>query len=458
MTPDHPASGVGADPSRPERAGVAARLRTRWRSLPLLVRDAVGAFVVLALFAVPLVVAPGTNPSSVMSVAALVVACAGLVWRRESPLVAAGAVLVATVASAAVDPESALALGPGLVAIYSVAAYARHVDAALLTGAMAVAYPAVLVLVGGMEATGSTVVLVVVLLVLAATLGFAIGAQRAVVAGARERAERAEESREAEAARRVTQERLRIARELHDVVAHHVAVISVQAGAAEALFDRRPEAAREAIGHVRDAGERVLAEMSSLLHLLREPDDRPDAAPAPGAASLPGLLDEVRATGLEVVERTSGSPRALPPVVDLTVYRVAQEALTNAHRYGTGRAEVSLVHGPGVVVLEVVNPLPVRTAGAGAGPTGAASGAGPAGAVAGGAGPAAAARGGAGGGARGSGLGLAGLRERVAAAGGTSEIGSRDRTWVVRVELPVPDGARSSDTVDPASPAAQEAP
>ncbi|MBD7951846.1 sensor histidine kinase [Oerskovia rustica] len=440
MTPTRP----DTEPSGSSvRAGRWAGAWERWRDRPVLVRDAVGAVVVLLAFATPLVVAPETNPSTVASVVALVVACAGLVWRRTRPLLSAGVVLAATVVSAAFDAESALALGPGLVAMYSVAAYSRHAESAVATAVTVVAYPAVLVLVDGMDLTSTYVVLVVALLLLAATLGLAIGSQRAVVAAARDRAARAEESREAEAARRVTQERLRIARELHDVVAHHVAVISVQAGAAEALFDKRPDAAREAIGHVRDAGERVLAEMSTLLHLLREPDgaDAPgDATPAPGIGRLPALLEEVRATGLEVVERTSGTPRRLPPVVDLTVYRVVQEALTNAHRYGSGQADLRVVHGPMAIEVEVVNPLPARDAQDGPGT-------------------------------RGSGLGLVGLRERVAAAGGTAEVGSRDRTWFVRVSLPVPDDgvpcAGSTRAVrprgvdprtGPVDPAAQEAP
>ncbi|GAA3215305.1 sensor histidine kinase [Oerskovia jenensis] len=439
MTTDRPAP---EPPGSSLRTGRRTGAWGRWRALPVLVRDAVGAVVVLLAFATPLVVAPETNPSTVASVVALVVACTGLVWRRTRPLLAAGLVLTATVVSAAFDAESALALGPGLVAIYSVAAYARHVEAATATAVTVVAYPAVLVLVDGMDLTSTYVVLVVVLLLLAATLGLAISSQRAVVAAARDRAARAEESREAEAARRVTQERLRIARELHDVVAHHAAVISVQAGAAEALFDKRPDAAREAIGHVRDAGERVLTEMSTLLHLLREPDEAAagGASPAPGIGRLPELLGEVRATGLEVVERTSGTPRRLSPVVDLTVYRVVQEALTNAHRYGSGQADLRMVHGPGSIEVEVVNPLPARDARGASG-------------------------------ARGSGLGLVGLRERVAAAGGTAEVGSRDRTWFVRVSLPVPDdgapragsaGAgrpRGGEPTDgPADPVALEAP
>ena len=354
------------------------------------------------------------------------------------------------VVSSAVDAGLSLAFSPGLVAIYTVAAYRGRAEAAVVTAVSALAYSATLVVVGGMDPTGSYVVLVVVLFVLAAALGAAIGAQRAVVAAARERAVRAEESREAEAARRVTQERLRIARELHDVVAHHAAVISVQAGAAEALFDKRPDLAREAIGHVRDAGERVLSEMSSLLHLLRDTDEPGSAAPAPGLADLPVLVEEARSTGLEVVERTVGVPRSLSPVLDLTVFRVVQEALTNAHRYGTGRAELSVVHGADSVVVEVVNPLPSRTAVGSDGAAGQKRAVGVSGPVA----------------AHGSGLGLVGLRERVAAVGGTVETGSREGSWIVRVSLPVPmpvpamtaDRSAPAGTTDAVRPATQEAP
>ncbi|MFJ4108282.1 sensor histidine kinase [Oerskovia enterophila] len=434
-----------ARPTGTRRARLA-RPAARWGGQPVTARDAVGALVLLLVLAVPQVVAPERYASTVASVVALVVACVGLVWRRAHPSVAFGVALAAMVGSAAIDADSSLAFAPGLVATYSVAAYAGRREAACATLAMIVAYPAVLVLVGGKEPFGSYVVLVVVLIVLAAALGAAVGAQRAVVAAARDRAVRAEESREAEAARRVTQERLRIARELHDVVAHHAAVISVQAGAAEALFDKRPDLAREAIGHARDAGERVLSEMSSLLHLLRDADEPGASAPAPGLADLPRLLDEARSTGLEVVERTVGVPRSLSPVLDLTVFRVVQEALTNAHRYGTGRAELSVVHGADSVVVEVVNPLPSRTAVGSDGAAGQKRAAGASGPVA----------------AHGSGLGLVGLRERVAAVGGTVETGSREGSWIVRVSLPVPaataDRPARAGATDAVRPAPQEAP
>jgi signal transduction histidine kinase len=434
------------------RARATAGVRGRWRSQPVLVRDLVGALVVLVAFAALHALSSDRSAPSVASTVALVVACVALVWRRTRPTTVVVVIVAAMVLTAAVDGESSLAFGPGLVAIYTVATCRGRLEAAVVTAASAFAYTGTLVVAGGLEPWGAEMVLVVVLFVVSATLGMAVGAQRAVVAAARERAARAEESREVEAVRRVTQERLRIARELHDVVAHHVAVISVQAGAAEALFDKRPVAAREAIGHVRDAGERVLVEMSSLLHLLREPDDGGGAAPAPGIAGLPALLDEARATGLEIVERTSGTPGVLPAVVDLTAYRVVQEALTNAHRHGTGSAEVSLAHSAEGVVVEVVNPLP-------AGPSASAQPSPPASAQT-------SARTSAQPWPHGSGLGLVGVRERVAAVGGTVRIGPRDGAWAVRAELPA--GAPSSSGTDlpragevdapPPDPTPQEAP
>jgi signal transduction histidine kinase len=237
---------------------------------------------------------------------------------------------------------------------------------------------------------------------LATVIGLAVRNQRRVVAEAHERARIAEESREEEARRRVDEERLRIARELHDVVAHHIAVINVQSGAAEHLLDTDPAAAQEAIGHVRAATGEVLAEMSTLLGLLRTGNDDDSREPARGLADLDGLVESFRRTGLRVTVRQEGELARLAPLVDVTAYRVLEEALTNASKHGTGGAADVVISQTGeTTVLEVRNrvdgPVPDTA----------------------------------------DGHGLVGMRERVTAIGGVLNVGADGQgRYLVRAELP----------------------
>ncbi|MGW0394145.1 sensor histidine kinase [Streptomyces sp. NPDC003042] len=183
---------------------------------------------------------------------------------------------------------------------------------------------------------------------MAAAAGDAVRSRRAFVDAIRERAERAERTREEEARRRVAEERLRIARDLHDVVAHHIALVNVQAGVAAHVMDKRPDQAKEALAHVRDASRSALNELRATVGLLRQSGD-PEAPtePAPGLAVLDELLDTFRHAGLpvEVFVELGRVTEPLPAAVDLAAYRVIQEALTNVRKHtGQGaRAEVSVV-------------------------------------------------------------------------------------------------------------------
>ncbi|MEU9103047.1 histidine kinase [Streptomyces xanthophaeus] len=183
---------------------------------------------------------------------------------------------------------------------------------------------------------------------MAAAAGDAVRSRRAFVDAIRERAERAERTREEEARRRVAEERLRIARDLHDVVAHHIALVNVQAGVAAHVMDKRPDQAKEALAHVRDASRSALNELRATVGLLRQSGD-PEAPtePAPGLAVLDELVDTFLHAGLPVrvmLQLGSAEP-ALPAAVDLAAYRVIQEALTNVRKHaGPGaKAEVSVV-------------------------------------------------------------------------------------------------------------------
>jgi signal transduction histidine kinase len=244
---------------------------------------------------------------------------------------------------------------------------------------------------------------------LALAAGDAVRSRRDYIAAVIERARRAEETRETEARRRVTEERLRIARELHDVVAHHMAVINVQAGVAAHLLRDNPDGAERALGTVRDAGRSVLQELNGVLNVLRnaEDDDTP-ATPLPTLAQLDELLASFADAGLRVDFHTAGAVAPMSEALQLTVYRVVEEALTNAHKYGDGRATVRVAHHPTAVDLCIENRVVRAPAHVGA-PDSASGG-----------------------------HGLIGMHERVAAVNGTLEVGPEpNNAFGVRVHLPV---------------------
>ena len=209
----------------------------------------------------------------------------------------------------------------------------------------------------------------------------------ALAEAARNRVEAAEES----GRRATSDERARIARELHDVVAHSVSVIVVQAAAAGDVFDERPDQARRALTSIEHAGREALAELRRLVAAVR-PGDAAPSAPLPGLSQVAVVADQLRAAGLDVVVREEGAPYALPAGVDLSAFRIVQEALTNTLRHARATtAEVTLRYQPGVVELDVVDD------GRAAPPRG--SGPGPAG------------------------MGLVGMHERATMIGGVLEAG-----------------------------------
>jgi signal transduction histidine kinase len=262
-------------------------------------------------------------------------------------------------------------------------------------------------------------VAVAALCALAIALADAVRNRRAYVAEVEERARRAEASREQEAERRVGAERLRIARDLHDVLAHHIAVINVQAGVAGHLLERQPEQARAALDHVREAARSVLSEMQAVVTVLRDPDEPPHPMePAPGMDRLADLVEGFRAVGLTIDTVVSGTPSALPAAVDLVAYRAVQESLTNVHKHaGRTTAVVELDYRPDVFALTVTN------AGTPAGSRNGARLADPNSAVA---TPSI------------TGFGLLGMRERVGSVGGKLRVGpTGDGGFVTAVSLPV---------------------
>jgi signal transduction histidine kinase len=221
----------------------------------------------------------------------------------------------------------------------------------------------------------------------------------------RERASRAEREREERAAAATASERARIARELHDIVAHNVSLMVVQAEAADEMLERdKPERARTPIRTIEETGRAALTDMRRLLGLLRETDAQPALGPQPGIANLELLLVKMRDAGLPVGLEVEGEPKPLPPGVDLSAYRIVQEALTNALKHADGaRARVLVRFTASALELEVVDDGAV-TNGAGAD----------------------------------GGHGLVGMRERVALFGGELEAGPAvDGGYRVRARLPL---------------------
>jgi signal transduction histidine kinase len=220
--------------------------------------------------------------------------------------------------------------------------------------------------------------------------GDALRSRRSYLAGLRERALFAERTRESEARRRVAEERLRIARDLHDSVAHAMATINVQAGAAAHVLSRRPEAAGQALTVIQRASGDVLDELAAMLAVLRDDTQQADRAPVPGTGQIARLTEATSASGVTVALSMEGPVQAVAAVVGTAAYRVVQESLTNVLRHSRATtAWVRLVSGPdGSVLLEVGDDGP----GLPRAPSG-------------------------------TGVGIRGMRERVVSTGGTFQAG-----------------------------------
>jgi signal transduction histidine kinase len=203
------------------------------------------------------------------------------------------------------------------------------------------------------------------------TVGRAVFGRRATLAALRERARVAEENQRRLAEQAVAQERSRIARELHDMVAHQVSVMGVLATGARRVLRRDPEAAEAAIGTIEQTSRATLREMRRLLEVLRSDAAPADLTPHPGLEGIEGLAEQARAAGLPVTLEVTGEPPPVPEGVALAVYRVVQEALANAVRHaGRATVRVGLVFGAGHLTVEVTDTgrgVPAGSTGAGHG-------------------------------------------------------------------------------------------
>ncbi|PSM42734.1 two-component sensor histidine kinase [Streptomyces dioscori] len=332
----------------------------------------------------------------------LAISLPALFWRRRWPVAATLVTGAACAGWALYGHIGELLNLPVIVALYTVAVQGDRprtlrtaLIASLVSGAVALRVGNDVVNPQGLAVLEMLWPLVPLL------LGEVVRTRRQLQTEYAARAARAEEDREREAARRVHEERLRIARELHDVVAHTVTAMTVQAGVALDAYDVRPEVARAAMRQVREAGKEAVRELRATVTVLREPAGDP-AEPAPAIGRLDELIDRFAGGGVEIALRREGEWEGVSPVVGLVAYRIVQEALTNVARHsGARRAAVSVVRVDGRLTVEVVDdgsPAPPPAGG---------------------------------------GFGLVGMRERATAAGGTIDYGPvPGGGFRVRAELP----------------------
>ena len=296
---------------------------------------------------------------------ALTVALTGpLAWRRSHPLAVLTVVTVVFFPYRLIDvPDLTVSVVVWWLALYSAGAYGRgrwRTPARVLNVAAALGFLTWRLLAVA-EGTGLLravfLVLFNIAFVTAAwTFGDVVAERRAHEAALVERAVELEREREERARRAVFDERVRIARELHDVVAHHVSVMGVQAGAARRVMDRRPDEAVRALSSIEQTSRQAIDELHRVLGFLRREGEPDDLAPQPRLDQLEALLGDFSATGLSVRLAREGCPAELPSTVQVSVYRIVQEALTNAVKHSTaGEVVVRLTSEPHRLTVEICN-------------------------------------------------------------------------------------------------------
>ncbi|MFD8964171.1 sensor histidine kinase [Streptomyces sp. NPDC059568] len=327
--------------------------------------DTTAVLMLFAFSAAGSVVSSMVSPASLAAWPAILlsaISCAALLLHRGHPRsVVALATLCAMVEGAQGRLLTPLLLGPLMTALYSLGVRAdrrtTHVwafgSASLLVATALFADPINHNLL-------LTTVNPTAWVFLSATLGSSVRLRRAYLAAVHARAEHAERTREEEARHRVAQERMRIARELHDVVAHHLALANAQASTAAHLSRTHPDRASEILDNLAATTASALRELKATVGLLRHDSDSDDSdaplAPAPGLASLHDLTAAFATAGLDVAVTVEGRPRQLPPGVDLTAFRIVQEALTNVAKHAaTSTAHVRLVHLAGRLTITITD-------------------------------------------------------------------------------------------------------
>jgi signal transduction histidine kinase len=332
-----------------------------------------------------------------------------LIWRRRYPLLAFVLVLFGLLVTFTSDVTSHTPLVWAsiitlVLAAYSVGVYSRHNVASL--AALALTATLIVIAFGGGLPAPPDFVIPYALLILPWLVGHTLRTRELRADAYRERAMRLEQEQTFATQAALAEERARIARELHDVVAHNVSVMVVQAGAARSILGTSPEEVREALLAVEASGREAMSELRTLLGVLSHEGDGVDLAPQPGLEQVQSLVQRVCDASLPVELHIEGTRRPLPPGINLTAYRIVQEALTNALKYaGLARTEVILDYRDEELKVEVLDDGPGERPGAN----------------------------------KTAGRGLAGMRERVALYGGRLEAGPRlERGYAVRAWLPLP--------------------
>ncbi|MEV0744185.1 histidine kinase [Streptomyces sp. NBC_01220] len=402
-----PRSGWSHRPAEPE-ASRAASSNARRQDLAL-----AALIVLMQVIAASLADKTWQAPHPVR-VALILLSATLLLWRRRQPLLVAVLTVIADSAMLIIPPHKSWLPMAGLVALYTLATQ-RERRVSFSVGVVSGLWlTAASVLVRPGEFLSALVYFDYA--IVAVAVGDSVRSRRAYLAQAQERAAQAERTREEEAERRVREERIRIARELHDVVAHHITLVNAQAGVARHLMRSHPDKAYEALSHITETSAAALDELRATVSLLRRADDpSPSLQPAPTFGQLDALLDSFRHGGLDVRFHREGTARPLAASADLAAYRIVQESLTNAQKHGSQpTADVRLTYTDQTLWISVTNP-------AGPGQHGA-----------------------------GTGHGLIGMRERADAAHGTLTTALRPNgTFRVQANLPL----QAVKNDDPAQPA-----
>ncbi|WP_406319742.1 histidine kinase [Streptosporangium sp. NBC_01639] len=312
-------------------------VRDRLRSLPPLWLDTALAVLVMVVQLWPFFSRenPHGGPWHWWGYAVVIASAVPLVWRRRAPVAVLTATLLATSLYDLVDGVAAQPIWyGGLIAIYTVAARSAHLPRVIMI---------VIATVGGLLLVGSseTALRGVVLFVAAYAVGRASAASRAYATALEERAARLERERQVEAERAAERERARIARDMHDILAHAVSLMVVQAEAGPVVVRSDPARAEAAFDAIASAGRDAMVQLRRTLNVLKE--ETGPRAPQPTVGDLATLAEQVSGTGLSVAYSVSGEPRQLLPDTEVAAYRVTQEALTNIVKHaGATRADIRL--------------------------------------------------------------------------------------------------------------------